>query len=184
MNHWKVWQLVDSAFPGGGFAHSAGLEAAAQAGWVRDAESLREFIVASLRQQRRGGMRVMRVAHRWPERIDEWDPAWDLQLNNHVGNRASRAGACAGVGGGEDLEWDGVDGTGAAGEGERNCRAFCLCVWGSIEVAGSRGKGGGERVFIFDGARDCFERGEAGNRGTAGGAEGAGGDCGDARMRR
>jgi len=33
-NRWLIWQLIDSAFPSGGFAHSGGLEAAVQAGIV------------------------------------------------------------------------------------------------------------------------------------------------------
>src|SRR5438270_9320121 len=34
VSDWVIWQLVDSAFPGGGFAHSAGLEAALQLGEI------------------------------------------------------------------------------------------------------------------------------------------------------
>ena len=33
-NQWLLWQLADSAFPTGGFAHSGGLEAAWQNGEV------------------------------------------------------------------------------------------------------------------------------------------------------
>jgi urease accessory protein len=33
---WLLWQLADSAFPTGGFAHSGGLEAAWQHGEIRN----------------------------------------------------------------------------------------------------------------------------------------------------
>ncbi|MDB5296990.1 MAG: putative urease accessory protein UreF, partial [Phycisphaerales bacterium] len=41
---WLLWQLVDSAFPTGGFAHSGGVEAAWQHGRLRDGDGL--FAVA------------------------------------------------------------------------------------------------------------------------------------------
>ena len=37
---WRLWQLVDSAFPTGAFAHSGGLEAAAQAGQLPAADAV------------------------------------------------------------------------------------------------------------------------------------------------
>ena len=33
---WITWQLADSAFPAGGYAHSAGVESAMQAGVIHD----------------------------------------------------------------------------------------------------------------------------------------------------
>src|SRR5258705_145761 len=47
---WLLWQLADSAFPTGGFAHSAGLEAAWQHGEIRTAAELRQWLVSSLDQ--------------------------------------------------------------------------------------------------------------------------------------
>jgi urease accessory protein UreF len=38
------WQIVDSAFPTGAFAHSFGLEAAWQQGEMPDIAVLREFV--------------------------------------------------------------------------------------------------------------------------------------------
>lgn len=88
--HWRVLQLADSAFPTGGFSHSAGLEAAAQQGEVPDAEALRTFIVGVLWQAGHGGLPFLRAAYEQdadPARLDAWCDAF---LANHVANRASR----------------------------------------------------------------------------------------------
>jgi urease accessory protein len=91
VNDWLIWQLADSAFPTGGFAHSGGLEAAWQHGAVRDAAALEAYIDASLRQAARGPAVFVAAAWRGPARWAEVDAACDLFLNNHVVNRASRA---------------------------------------------------------------------------------------------
>ena len=54
---WLFWQLADSAFPTGGFAHSWGLEAAWQSGEVADVAALRRFVHA-----RRGPNGSRRIA--------------------------------------------------------------------------------------------------------------------------
>jgi len=48
MSDWLAWQIVDSAFPVGVFAHSWGLEAAWQAGHVDGEAALRRFVGESI----------------------------------------------------------------------------------------------------------------------------------------
>src|SRR5437868_5024051 len=77
--HWRVLQLADSAFPTGGFSHSAGLEAAAQQGEVPDAEALRTFVVGVLWQAGHGALPFLRAAYEQdadPARLDAWCDAF------------------------------------------------------------------------------------------------------------
>jgi len=87
---WLVWQLADSAFPTGGFAHSGGLEAAWQHGEVRHLAELAMFLEASLEQLGRGSLPFVTAAHDKPEKATELDQLCDVFLTNHVANRASR----------------------------------------------------------------------------------------------
>jgi urease accessory protein len=86
-----VWQLIDSAFPSGGFAHSAGLEAAAQHGHVADSAGVLAFAKQSLAQSGRGALPIVTAAHRCVDDIAELDELCDAFLSNPVANRASRA---------------------------------------------------------------------------------------------
>ena len=90
-NPWLLWQLADSAFPTGGFAHSAGLEAAWQHGEVRNRGELLSYIEASLHQLGRAAMPFVSTAHAEPQRLEELDHLCDAFTSNHVANRASRA---------------------------------------------------------------------------------------------
>jgi urease accessory protein len=85
-----VWQLSDSAFPTGSFAHSAGLEAAWQAGEIADGAALRRFTHAVLEQTGHGVLPLLNAAHRDPARFEPLDGLADLFLINPVANRASR----------------------------------------------------------------------------------------------
>jgi urease accessory protein len=90
-DEWLIWQLADTAFPVGGLAHSNGLEAAWHHGAVVDGPTLDAFVRMGLRQTARGTLRFVREARDRPEAFAEIDADCDLFLNNHVGNRASRA---------------------------------------------------------------------------------------------
>ena len=86
-----LWQLIDSGFPSGGFAHSGGLEASVHHGLVADADTLRAFARQTLAQAGRGGLPLVTAAHRQPGSLAELDTLSDLFLSNPVANRASRA---------------------------------------------------------------------------------------------
>jgi urease accessory protein len=90
-NDWLVWQLVDSAFPTGGFAHSLGLEAAWQHGEVRNRTDLLSFTEAGLHQLGHAALPFVMAAFDGPEKLGEFDQLCDAFTTNHVANRASRA---------------------------------------------------------------------------------------------
>jgi urease accessory protein len=86
-----MWQLADSAFPAGGFAHSGGLEAAWQRGELAGAGSVRGFVAAAVVQAGRGALPLVTATCRAPARFAELDRLSEALLSNHVANRASRA---------------------------------------------------------------------------------------------
>ena len=86
-----VWQLIDSGFPAGGFAHSGGLEAAVHHGYVIDSAGVRAFASQCLAQCGRNALPLATAAHRAPHEIGELDELCDVFLSNPIANRASRA---------------------------------------------------------------------------------------------
>jgi urease accessory protein len=90
ISDWLAWQVVDSAFPTGVFAHSWGLEAAWQQGEVPDVEALQRFLRASIQQTAYGALPLLNAAYRRPDRWLVLDELADAFLVNNVVNRASR----------------------------------------------------------------------------------------------
>jgi urease accessory protein len=88
---WLLWQLADSAFPTGGFAHSGGLEAASQQGEIRSPAELASFIQTSLDQAGQAALPFVTEVFYEPHRFGEIDRLCDAFLSNHVANRASRS---------------------------------------------------------------------------------------------
>jgi urease accessory protein len=87
---WLLWQLMDSAFPTGGYAHSSGLEAAWQHGEVRNSQEFLSFLGAALQQLGQAVLPFVTAAHGHPHRLSEFDQLCDAFTSNHVANRASR----------------------------------------------------------------------------------------------
>jgi urease accessory protein len=89
MKDFLIWQLVDSGFPAGSFAHSFGLEAAWHQGEV-DAASLRSFAADTIEQAGASMLPFVTDAHTHPEDIGDADAWCDAFLRSPVANRASR----------------------------------------------------------------------------------------------
>jgi len=90
MIDWLTWQLVDSAFPTGAFAHSSGLESAWQQGEIEDLDALERFVRSSVLQAGHATLPLLNSAHRQPDRLASLDELCDVFLVNAVANRASR----------------------------------------------------------------------------------------------
>lgn len=84
---WLLLQLADTAFPSGGFAHSAGLEAAVQLGEVQKRETLARFVDDALWQAGHGALPFVSAAH---DALERSDASCDAFLTGTVANRASR----------------------------------------------------------------------------------------------
>ena len=87
MTSWIVLQLADSAFPTGGFAHSAGLEAHVQRG---ELASLERFCREHIEQTARGSLPMVAAVHDEPARLAEVDDFAKATLWSHVAARASK----------------------------------------------------------------------------------------------
>jgi urease accessory protein len=86
----QLWQLIDSAFPAGGFAHSGGLEALWQSGHITD-ENLPTFLDELLKQNAAAFSPFMSAAFLSPEKFEEIDARCDAFITGHVAGRSSRA---------------------------------------------------------------------------------------------
>lgn len=86
MTSWIVLQLADSAFPTGGFAHSAGLEAHVQAG---ELASLERYCAELVEQVARASLPMVSTVHDAPDRLAEVDAFATTTLWSHVAARAS-----------------------------------------------------------------------------------------------
>jgi urease accessory protein len=88
MTSWIVLQLADSAFPTGGFAHSAGLEAMLHAGELASVERCCAELVDQLAH---GALPMVAAAHDDPARLVELDELAGAITWSHVAARASTA---------------------------------------------------------------------------------------------
>ena len=91
LNRWRLWQLIDSAFPTGGFAHSNGLESAWHHGAIRNTPQFISWTLASLEQSARSAMPFVLAVHQDPSAYARLDQALHcLMASNPVASEASR----------------------------------------------------------------------------------------------
>ena len=90
MSDWLTWQIVDSAFPTGLFAHSWGIESMWQHGEIENADDLRAIAHAAIVQAGHAAVPFVTAAFKTPEALERLDGVADAFLTSAVTNRASR----------------------------------------------------------------------------------------------
>src|SRR5215467_870137 len=150
--NWLLWQLVDSAFPAGGFAHSYGLEAAWQQGEV-DASSLPAFVRDAIAQAGHGGLPFVLAAFDDPRGLALVDERCDAFLRNAVANRASRVQGRAWLGTVErSFPRDDVREAVGAIRARTRSRHFAPILGATLNALGLD-RGDAARLFLFSTAR-------------------------------
>jgi urease accessory protein len=84
-----AFQLADSAFPSGSFAHSGGIEAASNWGELRSLEDLKDYLETVIRQAPFGTLPLLVAAYRKTDSFAEIDQLCNAVLSNHVARRSS-----------------------------------------------------------------------------------------------
>jgi urease accessory protein len=90
LNSFLTWQLVDSAFPTGLFAHSWGLESMWQHGEIDGVDALRRFTDDAIVQAGRAVVPFVNAVFDEPATLERLDALADAFLTSAVANRASR----------------------------------------------------------------------------------------------
>lgn len=91
MSTWVLLQLVDSAFPTGGFAHSSGLEVMAHAGEIRSGADVARFVEETIAQATHGALPFVLAVFDQPSELASVDDRVRATMWSHVASRASVA---------------------------------------------------------------------------------------------
>jgi urease accessory protein len=146
--NYVLWQLIDSGFPAGGFAHSNGLEACLQHGHVVP-ETVRSFALQALAQAGRSALPLVNAAHLSTADFAGLDRLADVFLSNPVANRASRAQGLALITGAlRSFRRPGIEGLADRVTRER-LSAHHAPVFGAVTSALAIERLEAQRAFLF-----------------------------------